>query len=154
MNVKEAFDELTLGGEFESVILIPEYGRCVYFNDVDTIKIFRPQLTRGFTSQIIQGEMGFFLRQDWTTTKRERLSARPNSLSICHLMNFPELIRLSAISMQGIRHEFKSLLLDYLRLLPNREDDVIKAFGKDFFLKDVLQRNLSLATWLRAARVR
>lgn len=154
MNAEEAYAELTLCRKFEGVILIPKYGKCVYFNDADTIKIFRPQLTRGLTSQIIQGEMGFFLRQDWVTTKSGRLSARPDSLSICHLMNFPELIRLSAISGQGLSNKFKSLLLMYLRLLPNRKGDIIDTFGKDFFLKNVLERNLSLATWLRGARVR
>jgi len=154
MKTKEALEALALENEFDGVLSISNYAKCAYFIHGETVKIFRPQITRGLTSKILQGELGFFLRQNWNDEKRASLSSRPASLSVCVTMSLPDLVRLSAISVHGIRHEFKSLLLEYLRLLPNTKDDIIKTFGEDFFLKDVLQRNLSLATWLRAARLR
>jgi hypothetical protein len=138
----------------DGVLRFREYGDCLYSAEDEVLKLYRPKSVRrigGRTGDRVQmGDIGFVLRADVAALPASRPLTPPSSLSICPLMNLPELVRFAAISDGHVSDEFVTELGRYLRALPSTNEQIRTRLGEEFLSRNALERVPVLARFLRS----
>lgn len=141
----------------DGVIRFRERFECIYTGDGDILKLFVPQSQRPIGgrpgSLILLGNVGFVLRGEVPQAVGNRKwLPRPDSLSLCPLVNFPWLIRHSAFVEGKVRSEFAGHLHRILNALPRSVEDIERSFGKDFLRCSLTERIVVIARFVRQTR--
>jgi hypothetical protein len=128
---------------------------CLYFIDHEVLKLFQPQSVRKIggrsTDRVLSGSMGFALRSEVGETGARKWSDMPASISLVPIMNFPDLIGLSALSASGeVEPDYVDKLHSLMRRLPATCSEIDRRFGPDFLTLPRLDRSMLMARELRA----
>jgi hypothetical protein len=139
----------------DGVVRFREGGDCLYLGEDDVLKLYQPQSVRrigGRTSdRVLSGYIGFALRAEVTLDKGfQRRVPLPPSLSTCPMMNFPRLVRYSALVDGDVSADFSDEVHRHFRALPSTLTDVERCFGAGFFDLDRLERLHIMVPFLRA----
>jgi hypothetical protein len=139
----------------DGVIRFRERMECVYVADRAVLKLYLPRTRRRIGGRpgdrALVGSIGFVLRSELSEEGGRSWLPRPNSLSICDLMNFPSIIMNSALSDSGdIAPEFMAQINDGLSALPGTIAEIEHDLGSDFLSRTSLARVPIMARHLRA----
>ena len=139
----------------DSVVRFRERLECAYVADRDVLKLYHPRSARRLGGQpedrILTGSIGLVLRSEFSSEGSRAWLARPASLSMCDLMNFPTIVACSALPESGdIGPAFVSALRKLLSALPNTVADMKRSFGDDFLERPPLDRIPAMTQFLRA----
>jgi hypothetical protein len=128
---------------------------CLYFADHEVLKLYHPQSVRRIggrsTDRVLSGNVGFVLRSEVSETGTGKWLTMPASLSLVPIENFPDVVRLSALSAGGeIESAYTDELHNILNKLPATYIEISRRFGGNFFSLSRLDRLIILARELRA----
>jgi hypothetical protein len=138
----------------DGVIRFRDRGECIYFADQGVLKLYRPQSARRVGGRAdernMSGDIGFVLQAELPPeAERHRPVAGALSLSLCPIMNFPAIVRFSAVTNDKASGEFVAELRRHLKALPNTLAGIRKHLGSDFLDRSPLDRVSVLAAFLR-----
>lgn len=148
--MKSLSDQLVEDLSSDGIIDIVNFGKCLRFSAGDVLKIFRPRTKGRFGSMLLDGDIGFILTEDvpGKAVDKPRIP-RPKSLSVCPMMNLPDLVKLSALEDGRVSPEFVSLLRAYISKVPGSVIEIRELLGADFLEKATVERVPALANFLR-----
>ena len=138
----------------DGIVRFRERLECAYMADRDVLKLYHPKVMRRIGGQprdrVLMGSIGIVLRSELSDVSSRTWVARPKSLSMCDLMNFPTIAAKSALSdSDDVVPEFASDLQRLLSILPNTAADIGQSFGNDFLERSPLDRIPVIANFLR-----
>lgn len=127
---------------------------CLHFADQEVLKLYQPKSVRRIggrsTDLVLSANVGFVLRSEVDETGAKKWLDLPASLSLVPTMNFPHLIRHSALSEEGEpAPAYIDGLHSLMRKLPATSAEICKRFGDDFFSHSRLDRVTIMARKLR-----
>jgi hypothetical protein len=127
---------------------------CAYTTGSEVLKLFHPR-PRGLVGGVpgarkLDGYIGIVLRDEVPTPNSAGAIARPNSMSLCPLMNLPRLVALSALVDGDISRDFAVELRHHLAALPDTICEIANTLGADFLQRSVFDRVVPLAQFLRS----
>lgn len=140
--------------QMDGVIRFRDRGECVYEASEEVLKLYRPRSVRrtgGRSSErALMGELGFVLRTELPALDgAQRLLAPPSSLTLCPIMNFPKIVRYSAVDDDGVSLEFVEEVRKHLHVLPGTLAGIRNAFGASFLQEPELGRLPVVANFIR-----
>jgi hypothetical protein len=129
---------------------------CLYFTDHEVLKLYQPQSIRRIggstTDRVFSGNVGFVLRSEVSEVCTRKWLGTPASLSLVPIMNFPEVIRHSALSGAGeLGQTYVDGLHSVLCRFPDSRFEISRRFGDDFLSLSRLDRLTIMVRELRAA---
>ena len=138
----------------DGVMRFGTFGECIYAERNDVLHLFRPKSKRpvggGPSDRVLLGDIGFVLKSDGADPAASpRLTAESASLTLCPLMNFPNIVSVSAMCGSDVRAEFVQELHRLISAIPSTVREIHSDLGPDFLDHIRLERVPILARFLR-----
>lgn len=133
----------------DGILDIRGFGKILSFRRGDVIKIFRIRTKKRLGSTLLDGDLGFFLRRSIQDIHSAGKVDKPESLTACPIMNFPDLVRESTVRDGRVSDKFIDKATTLLERIPAFSIDINTNLGDNFFSKDILERIPILADHLR-----
>jgi len=145
------FDQLDLDG----IVRFKGGMSCGYQLGSEVLKLFDPRFVRSLggrsADRRVDGYVGFVLRQEVPNLGSGSSIPKPNSLSLCPIANFPELVRFSAMDESRISPKFKLVLHRLLSTIPDTKRGIDAAFGEAFLQGAMFERVVPIANFIDQA---
>lgn len=141
---------LAIQFKMDGIARFKTLGDCLYVEDEDVLKLYRPKARRPVggsgPSRVLLGEIGFVLRGEIAAGPRSL--EEPPSLSLCPLMNFPDVVGASEMTDGKVGSQFISRLWRYFAAIPAGREQIEQSLGSDFLNLSRLERVPRLARHL------
>lgn len=148
---KETLDHLIDALRPTCVPKVDQVGPMLLFVLRDMVRVFRPRVKMRWGSHMLDGDFGLFLELPTQKLDNQSRIPMPDSLSLTPMMDYPAIVKASAIKNDRVSDELIRLIALQLSKLPDTAEGVRVTLGNDFLGKTMVERCVVLTRYLRSA---